>query len=303
MPRVNIGMPVYNGEQYIRQAIDSFLQQTYTDFELIICDNASTDATPEICGELAARDIRIRYYRNARNRGAAFNYNRTFALATGEYFKWAAHDDICAPEYVERCVKVLDANPGVVLCYPRARIIDESGAYLHDYDDGFHLMSSRPSERLWECFLAGSWIFHPIFGLIRRETLKTTPLIGDYNGADFVLLAYLALAGQCYEIPERLFFRREHSNRCCKVPLDEMEQWWNTDKRSRFSFRHWRRLCEYIRASIGPQVPWSEKWRCIVHVLKWAYWHRSHLGADLRIAAKTVRWLLRRHHVQPVSRV
>jgi glycosyltransferase involved in cell wall biosynthesis len=119
-PKVSIGMPVYNGENFIVESLDALFAQTFTDFELIICDNASTDRTGEICREYAARDARIRYCRNETNIGASANYNLTFELARGDYFKWAAHDDICAPTYVERCVEALDRDPGVALAYRRA---------------------------------------------------------------------------------------------------------------------------------------------------------------------------------------
>ncbi|MCB0187328.1 MAG: glycosyltransferase family 2 protein, partial [Caldilineaceae bacterium] len=123
-PRVSIGLAVYNGEPYLADAIRSILSQSFTNFELIISDNASTDRTAAICQEFAARDSRIRYSRNATNIGGANNENRTFRLARGEYFRWAAHDDICAPELLEKSVAVLDQNPDVVLCYSMTTEID-----------------------------------------------------------------------------------------------------------------------------------------------------------------------------------
>src|SRR6266508_180906 len=93
-PLVSIGMPVFNGQRFIRQALDSLLSMDYPNFELIISDNASTDGTAEICQDYAARDRRIRFYRNAKNEGAFGNFARVLALARGNYFMWAAHDDI-----------------------------------------------------------------------------------------------------------------------------------------------------------------------------------------------------------------
>src|SRR5215831_4630775 len=108
------------------------LSQTFEDCEFIVSHNASTDRTEEICRGYASYDKRIRYVRNESNRGAAFNFNQTFELSSGEYFKWAAYDDLCAPTYVEKCVSVLDQNPSVVLCFTRVRFIDESGAIIDD---------------------------------------------------------------------------------------------------------------------------------------------------------------------------
>ena len=102
-PRVTIGLPVYNGEDFLESALDTLLAQTYTDFELVIADNASTDRTGEICRR-AARDARVRYHRNDENVGAMRNFNRVFELARGEYFMWAAHDDAHEPDYLRRCV-------------------------------------------------------------------------------------------------------------------------------------------------------------------------------------------------------
>ena len=124
---VSIGMPVYNSEQHIRQALDSVLAQDYEKFELIISDNASTDGTQKICLNYAARDERIRYYRNERNMGMKWNMNRLLELASGEYFKWAGSHDFIAPSFISRCKESLDTNPQVVLAYPIAQAIDEKG--------------------------------------------------------------------------------------------------------------------------------------------------------------------------------
>ncbi len=124
MPRVSVGLPVYNGENFIKDALDSILAQTFEDFELIISDNASTDGTQQICRQYTSKDQRIRYIRNDGNIGASKNFNQVFELSSGEYFKWIAHDDLCAPEFLERCVEVLDQDPSIVLCFARPKAID-----------------------------------------------------------------------------------------------------------------------------------------------------------------------------------
>ena len=116
-PLVSIGMPVYNGENFVKGALDSILAQTFQDFELIISDNASTDKTKEICQKYAAKDQRITLLCNEKNVGAAKNYNRTFYASSGKYFMWLAHDDLIATEYLERCVEILEQNPSIVLCH------------------------------------------------------------------------------------------------------------------------------------------------------------------------------------------
>src|SRR6476646_2411498 len=132
VPKVAIGLPVYNGAKYVAEAIESVLAQTYGDLELVISDNASTDATEEICRDYTARDSRVRYARAEQNGGAAWNFNRTFELSRGEYFKWLAHDDAIGPQYLARCLAVLDRDPGVVLCHTRTGIINGQGELVAD---------------------------------------------------------------------------------------------------------------------------------------------------------------------------
>jgi len=122
-PKVSIGLPVYNGERFLAETIESVLAQTFTDFELIISDNGSSDHTKEICLEYVLRDQRIRCVRSEVNRGASWNYRRVFELSQGKYFRWAPADDLFAPESLAECITTLDANPDAVLCYPKTLLI------------------------------------------------------------------------------------------------------------------------------------------------------------------------------------
>ena len=103
-PRVSIGLPVYNGERYLAQALDSILAQDFVDFEIIISDNASSDSTQEICERYERLDRRITYSRLPENLGAAYNYNRLVGMSNGELFKWASHDDRIQPAFLSRRV-------------------------------------------------------------------------------------------------------------------------------------------------------------------------------------------------------
>ena len=133
------------------EAIESILAQTYTDFELLISDNASGDGTEEICREFAAQDSRIRYFRHPQNRGASWNFNQTVEHSIGEYFKWLAHDDTMGPCYLARAVEVLDQDPTLVLCHSKTGIIDSHGELVGD--DGIRFLqrpgSSRASLPRW----------------------------------------------------------------------------------------------------------------------------------------------------------
>src|SRR5690606_31013056 len=139
-PRVSVRVPTYHGAPHPREAPQSLPPQPYEDTEDIASDNASTDATEEIATSFASRDPRVRYHRLPENIGAAANFMRVLELARGEYFRWAAADDLSAPEFIERCVSVLDRQPDVVQAYPLTKLIDERGAVIGEYQDGLHIV-------------------------------------------------------------------------------------------------------------------------------------------------------------------
>lgn len=211
-PRVSIGLPVYNGERFFAEALDSILAQTYDDWELIISDNASTDRTAEICQAHAARDKRIRYYRNETNMGAAKNYSRVFQLSSGEYFKWLPADDLIAPEYLERCVEALDREPTAVLAYPWVEVIDENGeAFPDPKPDGQHIdWASGAADRFRQLVDESHWEMQFVFGLIRSSVLRRTRLIGSFLASECNLMAELILMGKFCEVPHHLAFYRRH---------------------------------------------------------------------------------------------
>lgn len=291
-PLVSIGLPVYNGDNFLQEALDSILAQTYEDFELIISNNASTDSTEEICREYAAKDQRIRYYCNEKNLGAARNYNLVFELSQGEYFKWIAHDDLYAPESLERCVQVLNQMPSVVLCYPKTKFIDELGKPIKDYQDNFNLCSSTPHER-YKTFLrvAYDWygFMNPIFGLIRTNVLKQTKLHGSFASSDKILLGELALLGEFYEVPEYLFFRRDHPKRSVLLAptFKERNLWFDPTYKGKGQMTRWRWLFEHLESINRVPMSWSEKAFCYLYMVDWIRRRRARLAEDLANVAKT----------------
>jgi len=286
MVSVSIGLPVYNGERYIAQAIDSILEQTFLEFELIISDNASTDRTKDICQDYASRDSRVRYYRNSRNLGAAYNYNRVFQLSNGAYFKWASHDDLCAPTYLECSFNCLENDQSIILCYPQSIIIDEHGNHIGSYDDQLNLTSDNPYRRLKKYWLRSAGECNAVFGLIRSSYLKKTSLIGPYNGSDIVLLTHLALLGKFCEIPEKLFFRRDHpetSGRANPTPTD-VAAWFKPTKKVKRVFIRWRHTFEYLKCIIAANISFSDKVRCAGLVGRKMWWNKHQLLAEIRAA-------------------
>ena len=167
VPKISIGLPVYNGETYLREAIDSILRQDYADFELIISDNASTDATKNICREYAANDCRVRYYQNETNIGASGNYNRLVNLARGKYFKWATHDDVHLPGFLKRCIEVIEQAPATVaLVAPKAEIIDENGNHMNLSVESLDTRRQRSYQRAEDVLRTVQWATAQ-FGLFR----------------------------------------------------------------------------------------------------------------------------------------
>lgn len=267
---VSIGLPVYNGERYLAGAIASILAQTYADFELIICDNASTDGTAEICRDFAARDGRVRYHRQPENLGAARNFNSCFDLASGRYFKWMAHDDIIRPRFLEACVRVLDDDPGAVLCQSLVHIVDDEDRLLEVYDhSAYGTGSRRPSERLAARLCANRC--QEVFGVIRAEALRDSVRHGSYIGADRALLVELALRGRFALVPEPLFISRDHPHRATRVTRlqdrSHLIAWYDTRTDRRRVFSTWTLYGTCLRL-VGRYVSGpGERLRCYGHLL------------------------------------
>ena len=290
VPRVSVGLPVYNGERYVAEAIESILAQTFTDFELVISDNASTDRTQEICLAYSSRDPRIRYSRNPVNIGGSGNFSRVFELSRAPLFKWAAHDDLCGPTFLERCLEVFDANPGVIVCYPRIGFIDFHGTVIGDHDAGCNLRSSQPSERVRQFLFSAASNCLPTFGLIRREMLGKTLLLAPFVSSDKVLLFQLALLGEFCEIPERLFFFREYPDRSIwkYKSFAEYTRWHNPNSKTRFQLPRWRLFFEYYRSVAGAGIPLGEAAKCYFALTKSCYWNRRVLVRDFVMLLRQV---------------
>jgi glycosyltransferase involved in cell wall biosynthesis len=290
---VSIGLPVYNGELFLRAAIDSFVAQTYRDFELIISDNASTDRTEEICRGYASTDPRIRYSRCETNVGPRRNFNRLVELAQGEYFKWAAHDDVYAPDFLLKCAEALDRDPGAVLSYTRVLLIDASSQPISKRRYPLDTSRARPHERFAETL----WIdlgSPAIFGLVRREVLLQTPLMGFTHAADQVLLGELALHGRFIEIPEELHFHREHDHRSVRdnPTRQKLAVWWVYGRETdRVVLPMWRRLYEQLTSVWRAPIGLREQIGACAQLCRWIRYHWKEMAEDVGEAAK--RWPFR----------
>lgn len=275
-PLISVGLPVYNGENYLAKTILSILNQTFTNFELIICDNASTDRTQEICEQFARQDSRIRYMRNERNLGAGPNYDLAFERSRGAYFKWAAHDDMLAPTYLEKTAAVLNARPDVAMCSTGITEIGPDDEIMRSYVNYMPGSDApRPAERL----AAVTHYRHQcedFFGLYRRETLEGSDLHGLYSGSDRVLLAEAALRGRVVLVDEPLFLHREHNQRYTRAVLlanrKKAIDWQDTSGKTKavkaklFHITVYKNLWRIVDKNIHDP---AEKRACQIELLRW----------------------------------
>jgi glycosyltransferase involved in cell wall biosynthesis len=300
---LSIGLFVFNGELFLKETLDSILNQTFKDFELIISDNASTDSTQQICEHYALLDPRVRYSRNAQNMGAGWNIRHVFSLATGKYFKWAACDDLYEPAFLEKCVAALESDPGLVLAHSRTRVINQEGAFLEYYEWPLRTDSQNRVVRFQDMLL-NDHMCYQIFGVMRRDALLKIPAQGSYVNSDGVLLAQLSLLGRFYEDPEFLFISRRHdgqssqtlpvrlkkrrfrlTNRYGTLPCPE---WWDPQKTKRIGFPEWRQLWEYWASIWRPPLRLGERFQCVLLMGAWAFRHFRRMMKDLLIAADQV---------------
>jgi glycosyltransferase involved in cell wall biosynthesis len=206
---VTVGVPVYNGERFLAQCLDSLLSQTFQDFVLVISDNASTDGTPEICRRYAASDPRIRYHRNATNIGLYGNFNWILRTARTRYIKLASADDFWASTMLSDAVTAIESDPSVVLCYPRAILVDEKGRELCPYEKSLNVMDEDPVIRFTRV-ITEIGLVNQLMGVIRCDVLRFTLDLMSQPPADTVFLAELSLYGKIMELPAYQYFRRFH---------------------------------------------------------------------------------------------
>jgi len=221
-PRLSLGLPVFNGEPFLQATLDSILAQTYGDFELLISDNASTDRTPQIIREYAARDRRIKCFRQSKNIGSGNNWTFVAMRARSEWFKWVSANDTYAPRLLELCIDPLKGDDNVVLCYGRTQLIDLAGAWLGIYRGDFDAVSSDPIER-YRVVRERLHLGTPVqAGIIRLEALRRCGYMGNIRDGDRVLIAGLALIGKFVLLPQVLHYRRWDSS-CASALRDPLE--------------------------------------------------------------------------------
>lgn len=281
-PRVSIGMPVYNGEKHLAQAVESLLTQTLQDIELIISDNASTDGTQGICAAFAARDPRVRYIRQPRNMGAARNWNIVVEEARGEYFKWASANDYCAPTMLERCVATLDAEPDVVICYGRTMLLDDESQPLGEYPYDLEVLDARPSVR-FERLVLEQRLNNAQAGMIRLDVLERTGVERPFPAGDMGLMCELGLHGKFRRIPELLLYRRMGRETASRYrSAAQLRQFLDPNTPHRRHLVVWQTHWDYVRSVLRAPIAWPEKFTALRFIARSVYWHRTFLWNEVR---------------------
>jgi glycosyltransferase involved in cell wall biosynthesis len=285
-------MPVYNGAKSLGQSIESILNQTFRDLELVISDNASTDGSFEIAQGYAQKDDRVRVFRNPMNVGVTNNYSILVGYARGEYFKWASSNDLCEPTFVEKCVGVLDAQADVGLCYPKTKLFVDTPETGKAYDIGVQTLDDDPCVR-FRHVLEHVGLNNAINGLIRMTTLRRTVLIRPYYASDITLLAEIALHSKIVELPEFLFFRRFDQDSATSLQdALRLRQYHFPRPGVGMFFQRWRRCWGYLSASRRARLTLPQRARAVTYVARLWYWALPGLYGDLREAVLA---LSRRH--------
>ena len=273
VPRLSIGLPVYNGEEFLVESLESLLGQSYEDFELVISDNASTDGTAAICQRYAKQDSRIRYVRQPHNIGLASNRNFVVSQARGELFKEASDDDLYARDLLERCIEALDEYSQIVLANCWEAMIDDSGAITRVEDYPVATDSPRAPDR-FRSMLFDGW-GDDGGGVIRTAVLRRVAPLGSYHFADRTLATELGLHGSFYQVPEWLYFRREHPERRRPTVRDRCSY---LDPRRKDRLRHpairlygeyvWAYVAAIRRAPLSP----ADRRECYLLLAQWVAW-------------------------------
>lgn len=286
-PKVTVGLAVYNGENFLNDAIQSIRAQTFEDFELIISDNCSTDSTPEICARHAALDPRVRYFRNPVNIGGVRNENRTQFLARGQFFKLAAHDDLIDPHFIERCVEVLDSDPDLEVCSTAVQTIDGTGT-ITGVRAPLAGTESSPSRRLaaisrrdYEC--------ESIYGVIRMEALREVRPQTNHLHSDRIVLCELALRRPFHILAEPLFFKRRHDQNAYRDWRGRMA-WYQPELARSGAIRlpHFLQAFDYIALLGRASLSLGERLRCAGAFSRWCWDMRRSFAMDVFDALRMV---------------
>lgn len=282
VPLCSIGLPVYNAERHLHQAFDTLLEQTFTDYEIIVSDNCSTDSTLAICERYAEQDDRIKIFVQERNIGASRNWNFVFEKSRGPYFKWVSANDYIAKDLLERCIAELENDDSVVLAYGHTMMLGDQPGEQEKYTLDIELMQEDPVSRFFDI----CWKLHynnPQLGVIRREALLKTRMDRVYRSGDLVLMGELALLGKYRLLDEILMWQRMGSD-FCSSHQDESYIVEFLDPGSDSSSNRlylWKRMADEYWAILRSDLGLVDKLRACGLQTRRTWWLRDHLIQNL----------------------
>lgn len=279
---VSIGIPAYNVDRYLARALDSLLNQSISNFEIIISDNASTDGTGAICEAYARRDPRIRYIRQPNNIGAPRNWNVVVHESRGIFFKWASASDLCSPTMLEQCVNALQADSKIVLCYGKTQFIDENDLPLCIFESELGFEEDRPSDRMAH-ICSHMTVNNLQCGVFRLDTLRRTRLDRMYPSGDLALMAELTLYGRFKLLPTVLLYRRQSRETATSMltPM-ERQRFYNPHATRAITAIVARRYMDNFFSILRAPISFFEKTRACVLILRLLWWDRAIIWRELR---------------------
>ena len=288
-PKVTIAIPVYNGDNFLAETLDSVLAQTFQNFEVLMVDNGSTDGTERIYRDYAARDPRIKIHRSEVNLGVTRNFIRAVGYSSAEYFMYLAHDDMLAPSFLEQHVAVLDAHPDVALCYPKAIEIDTQGNALYKKEQFLPNADSPHPHKRFRQLIRMDHNCESQFGLMRTDVLKKTVIFAPIPDGDRIMLAEVSLYGKFYRVPDYLFMHREHEHRTLNVfptRFDRLPLYLIPEQAGKLILPYFAEFFEYLRCIRRVPLKFTERLACYVEMLRWVWDNRRRLTGDVMYVVK-----------------
>jgi glycosyltransferase involved in cell wall biosynthesis len=297
-PAVSIGMPVYNGERFMRQALDSALKQSFSDFELIIADNNSNDSTQELCSEYAARDSRIKYIRHEKNYGPIWNFLFVASQATGMYFTWLAHDDVFEPKFLEMTIEYMSRNHRTVVVATDFTIIDESGI-----EQRLEKLDELRDSLIWEIrripfFEFGYPNIHLCFyGLMQTKLCKSImaeiKIPKMLTGWEYPVLARFAVSGEIAALPVVLRKYRSHSSGVFLTEVAELERKSKWHRSAFFYGNVFKLRSDLLKVLLRSPFTWKSKFRILrrqmITDLQWCRWKITGRWTDRKTITEEAR--------------
>ena len=281
--RVIIGLPVYNAQKHIVAAIESHLSQSFADFELLIADNCSTDATLEISADYARRDKRIKVLTSERNRGNRWNHLRLIEAISNpqQYFRWAGGDDIMGPGLLQAMVDVLDSRPEVSAVMPDTKNIDDQGDPIGSMPRVLDLQSPDVFKRAHDILMA-SYQHVIAYGLIRASVLQSMRTRPAYPHWDPVFALELALRGQVVQPEGAFLLRRFHPGSISLVKnVKELRRWVEPEAKAGMNFPNWKVAYERVRVLMASPMCVRDRMRIGLFLARATTWQRAALTRDV----------------------